>query len=58
MSLFQNELTHCENEKYLKYQVSIPEGVVAVSLVDGMGEVMVMDGMDGVKAVLESKVGR
>ena len=46
----------------MKYQVSIPEGVVAVSLVDGMGEVMVMVcklvSMDGVKDVLESKVGR
>ena len=42
----------------MKYQVLIPEGVVAVSLVDGMGEVMVMDGMDGVKDVLESEVGR
>jgi hypothetical protein len=39
-----------------------PERVVAVSLVDGMGEVMVMlselVSMDGVKDVLESKVGR
>ena len=36
--------------------------MVAVSLVDGMGEVMVMVcklvSMDGVKDVLESKVGR
>ena len=46
----------------MKYQVSLPERVVAVSLVDGMGEVMVMVcklvSMDGVKDVLEFKVGR
>ena len=46
----------------MKYEVSIPERVVSVSLVDGMCEVMVMlcelVSMDGVKDELESKVGR